>query len=79
MAVSNHAEFLADDRVVRAVRRQTLASVILDRAIGLRDWGDVRLRIDLQVVGAEPLHRDAVGDIGNLEREREVVCHRGSA
>ena len=52
-------------------------SVRLNRAISLGHRRKVGLGVDLEIVSPESLHRDAVGDVGELEGEREVVCHQG--
>ena len=76
VAVSDDPELLADDRVVRALGADPLMDVGLDRPIRLGDRGEVRLRVDLEIVGPKPLHRDAVGHVRELEGEREIVSHR---
>ena len=54
-----------------------LAQRLLDGAVGLGDRGQVGLGLDHEILGAEAGQRDRVGDIGQLEREREVVGGAG--
>ena len=77
VAIADDAELLADERVVGPLIADALADVGLDRPICLGHGGEVRLRVDLEVVSPEPLHRDSVGHVSELEGEREIVCHRG--
>ena len=49
--------------------REPFADRPLDRLVGLTHRGQVGLRRDLQIVRAEPVHRDAVGQIGQLQCE----------
>ena len=67
------AVLLADDRVPRTDRGEPLPQRPLDRAVGLGDRGQVRLRLDDEIVRAIAGERDRVGEIGQLERKREVV------
>ena len=71
------AVLLAEHRVLGTPGRQVLAHRLLDGAVGLRDRGQVGLGLDHEILGAEPGHRDRIGDAGQLQREVEVVGGAG--
>ena len=48
---------------------------LLGRAVGLRDRRHVGLGLDDQIAGPEARERDLVRNVGELERDREVVGH----
>src|SRR5262249_3083214 len=52
---------------------------LLRRPVGLRDRGQVRLRLDAQVERAKARERDRVGGVGELVRETKVGVHRRPA
>ncbi len=79
VAIADDAELLADDRVIRPLGGDALAGVTFDGSVRLCHGRQVGLRVDLQIVCAKALHRDGVGDVGQLECEGEVVCHRRAA
>ena len=56
------------------MRREVFAQRALDRLVGLGDGREIGLRLDDEVDGAEAVHGDRVGDLGELERQRETVC-----
>ena len=68
---------LAHHRVARAHDREPLADRALDGRVGLAHRCQVGLGLDHEVVGAVALERDPVGDVGQLEREVEVVGRAG--
>ena len=72
------AELLAEDRVAGPLGREPLAQRQLDRPVGLGHRRQVGLGLDHQVGGPEARDRDRVGDVGELEREREVVVGVGT-
>ena len=74
--IADDSELLADDRVVGAFCTDALAGVAFDGPVRLGHRRQVRLRVDLEIVGTKPLHGDAVGDVCQLEREGKVVSHR---
>ena len=51
--------------------REPVADRPLDGLVGLAHRREIGLGRDLQVGGAEPRHRDAVGEVGELQREVE--------
>ena len=53
---------------------QPVAQGPLDRRVGLAHRRQVGLGLDHQVGGAEALERDRVGHVGQLERQRQVLC-----
>ena len=61
---------------------ETLADRLLDGAIGLGHRRQVGLGLDHEIDGPVARQRDRVGDVGQLEREREVIgdgAHRGGS
>ena len=70
------AVLLPDHALARPLRCDPLAEQALDRAVGVGDRRQVRLRVDDEVGGAETGKRDRVGEIGELEGEGEIAVHR---
>ena len=67
------AELLAEQRVVRALRRQRRADGGLDRPVGVADRSQVGLGLDDQVERPEPLQRKEIGSIGEGQRQSASV------
>ena len=65
-----HAELLAEHAVARAGAGQRRAERLLHRGVRVGDRGQVGLRLDVQVEGPEPGHRDRVGGVGEQVGER---------
>ena len=70
------ALLLAEHRLARPLAPDPLAQRLLDRAVGLGHGGQVGLGLDVQVGGPEARERDRVGDVGELQGEREIRLHR---
>ena len=66
------AELLAEHAVFGPLAGDHPAKGCLGRLVGLGDRGEVGLRLDLEVEGAESLHRDDVGGIGHAQGEIEI-------
>ena len=71
------AVLLAEDRIAWPRGRQPLAHRLLGGAVGVRDRRHVRLGLDREIGGAKARQRDRVGNVGQLVRQRKVVCGRG--
>jgi len=53
-------------------RGETVADDPLDGPIGVGHGGAVGLRRDLEVDRAEPIERDRIRSLGELQRERQI-------
>ena len=69
------AVLLTEDPVVRALAGQDGAQVGLDGFVGVGDRRQVRLGVDPQIQGAEPVERDRVGALREFQRHLEVCPH----
>ncbi len=74
-APAGDPELLAEHAVARALGRESLADRRLDRSVGLRDRGQVGLRLDVQVARAKTAERDGIGRVGERESESKVGAH----
>jgi hypothetical protein len=64
---------LPDHRVLGANLGQPSTDCLLHRAIGLGHGSQVGLGLDQQVLGAVAAQRHLVRQIGQLQREREIL------
>ena len=71
------ALLLTEHGVVGSGARELGPDHGLDRAVGFGDGREVGLGLDHEVLGAEPGQAQAVGRIGELERERKVLFEIG--
>ncbi len=69
------AELLAEHALAAPPAGDERADRLLGRSVGLAHRRQVGLRLDVQVGGAEPSHRDRVGGVGQLVCEAEVGAH----
>ena len=61
--------------MVRETRGDPLAHPLLDEVVGLGDRGEVGLLRHHQVARSEALHRDGIGQVGELVYERDLRLH----
>ena len=52
------------------------SQLVLDRLVGFGHRRQVGFRLDPKIASAEPLQRDRVGSVGELECEGKVRAHR---
>ena len=74
---SGDPELLAQHRVARARPGDHRTQLLLHGAVGLRDRREVGLGVDDEVGGTKARQGDAVGDVGELEGEREIGVDAG--
>ena len=74
---SGDPELLAQHRVARARPAEHRTQLLLHGPVGLRDRREIGLGVDDEVSGAKARLRDAVGDVGELEGEREIGVDAG--
>jgi len=61
-----HSELLAEDSVARALSGKDPAQALFDCLVGFGDRGEIRLRLDHEVVGAVERHGNGISGIGQL-------------
>lgn len=65
-------ELFGEDTMLRIAAGDLIAQLLLDRGVGMRDEGAVRLSTGLHVA-AEMLQGDAIGAVGQLHRKRQQL------
>ncbi len=64
---------LAHHRIVRAHLGEAVSQRPLDRGVGLADGRQIGLGLDDQVIGPEAGERDPIRDVGEFERDVQVL------
>jgi hypothetical protein len=70
------AELLANDRVAWALTGDRRSERLFGLSVGRGDRRQVDLRLDSELGRAEVLRRDVVREVGEREREGEVVVRQ---
>ena len=71
-------ELFTEHDIVGPLRRQRVAQHLLDRPVGVGHRGQVGFGLDAQIERAEPIHRQRVGLVGQLQRQGHVIADRRS-